>query len=580
MSLTTALYSSIAGLNITETQIGVVSSNVSNADKVGYSRKEYELSYQLTSGSSVPTGGEVVSANVNSFLYEAVIEDVTTAAGSIVTAEYLTYLSAQLGTTEGSTTLSSALDDLATAFDELAVTPEDDALKAQVVSAAESVASQLRNGSNNIQSLRTQADQSIATTIDKVNDLVGELDTLNEQIAQASIQNIGVADLVDERDTALQELAELVDVQYFVNSNSELQVYLDGYALLSSQANTVSYDSAGLLNADVEYPTELNGIMINGIDVTSAINGGELGALIELRDVTLVEEQDKLDEMASVLINQVNALANQGASIPAPSTITGEVEGLAVGDAFSGSGEVRIAVADASGEVTNFYDFDLSVYVNIGALMTDIGTQLGGDVTVSLNSDGALQITANNTSEGIMINELDSSVGTDSLGFSNFFGLNGVFAGEDASDITVSKHLQNNADLLSTGRLSSDAGLAIGDTGLFAGDSDLSKELNELFYTDVSYSSAGNFAAQTASILDYGAKIMSDLAGRASDATNISATDSLVLEQTLTSLQNLEGVNINEEMAILIDLESKYEAAATLISVIQELFDSLLAAVR
>lgn len=580
MSLTSALYNTISGLSITEAQIGVVSSNVSNADKAGYSRKDYELSYQLTSGTSVPVGGEIVSANVNSFLFEAVLEDITTAAGSAVTAEYLTYLSDQLGTTQDSTTLSSALDDLATAFDELAVTPEDDALKAQVVSAAEAVASQLRNGSNNIQSLRTQADQAIATTVDKVNDLVVELDKLNQQISQASIQGISVADLTDERDSALQELAGLVDIQYFTNSDNELQVYLDGYALLSSQANTLSYDSAGILNADVAYPAQLNGIMLNGVDITNAINGGELGALIELRDTILVQEQDKLDEMASVLISQVNELANQGASIPAPSTITGEVEGLTVADAFPGTGFARIAVTDAEGNVTNFHDFDLSVYVSVGALITDIGTQLGGDVTASLNADGALQITANNSGEGIMINELDSSVGADSLGFSNYFGLNGVFAGEDASDITVSTHLQNNADLLATGRLSSSATLAVGDTGLFAGDSDLAKELNELFYTDVSYNSAGNFAAQTASILDYGAKIMSDLAGRASDATNISATDALVLEQTLTSLQNLEGVNIDEEMAELIDLESKYEAAATLIGIIQEMFDSLLAAVR
>ncbi len=580
MSLTTALYNTFSGLNTAEVQISVVSANVTNADKAGYTRKQYELEYSTAGGTSVPISGTIVSANADPFLLEEVIEDITVARESQVKADYLGYLSDQLGTTEGSTTISSSVSDLAASFDQLSITPEDNALKSKVVSDTEAVASELRNASQNVQSLRTQADQAIDNTVDQINDLLIELDTLNEQIATAQVQGLTPANLEDERNAALQELAALADIQYFINSDNELQVYMQGYAILSSQPTLLSYEAAGSLTADTSYPAQLDGVMLNGTDITSSIKGGQLGALIELRDVTLVEEQAKLDEYAAVLIDQLNTLSNQGASNPPRAELVGDVQGVSGGDAFTGTGSVRIAVVDQNGLVTNYADLNIGAYATVDDAINDINAQLGPDVTASLNADGELQIVANNTGEGVSINELDSSVGPDNLGFSHYFGLNNIFDGEDASDIVVSQYLQDDFGALATTRLSDDAGLAVGDLGIPPGAGDLAKELNEQFFVNVAFAQAGNFPASTASLSEYGNKIMSDLAGRANDASQESSTHTLILEQTLTSLQNAGGVNIDEEMAHLVDLEAKYEAAATLLSVLQELYDTLIASVR
>ncbi|MGH1403434.1 MAG: flagellar hook-associated protein FlgK [Alphaproteobacteria bacterium] len=580
MSLTNALYNTFAGINTAEVQISVVSENVTNADKAGYTRKQYDLQYSTAGGTSVPISGTIVSANADPYLLEEVIEDITAAAESQVKADYLGFLSDQLGTTEGSTTISSSVSDFAASLDQLSVTPEDDALKSKVVSDAEAVASQLRNASQNVQSLRTQADQAIDSTVDRINDLVIELDTLNKQIATAQVQGLTPANLEDERNAALQELAALVDVQYFINSNNELQIYMQGYSLLSSQPNLLSYEAAGSLTGDVSYPAQLDGIMLNGTDITGSVKGGELGALVELRDVTLVEEQDKLDEYATVLMDQLNTLSNQGSSSPPQSQLTGDLDGLTGADAFSGTGSVRIAVLDQAGVVTNYADLNIAAYATVSDVINDINAQLGPDVTASLNADGELVIAANNAGEGVAINELDSDVGADNRGFSHYFGLNNIYDGEDASDIVVSQYLQDDFAALGITRLSDDAGLAVGDLGVAPGAGEVAKELNEQFFVNVSFAQAGNFPALTSSLSDYGNKIMSDVAGRASDALQESSTNSLILGQTLTSLQNAEGVNIDEEMAHLVDLEAKYEAAATLLSVLQEMYDTLISSVR
>ena len=50
--------------------------------------------------------------------------------------------------------------------------------------------------------------------------------------------------------------------------------------------------------------------------------------------------------------------------------------------------------------------------------------------------------------------------------------------------------------------------------------------------------------------------------------------------RTATALSNATGVNVDNEMALLLDLENAYEASARLISVIDEMLSTLLQATR
>jgi len=147
-------------------------------------------------------------------------------------------------------------------------------------------------------------------------------------------------------------------------------------------------------------------------------------------------------------------------------------------------------------------------------------------------------------------------------------------------DIQVSEYLRNNNDYLATSRLTDDAALVAGDPGIFIGDGSLSKEMNEAMTADTAFNAAGNFAAQTTSLDSYADSIVSNIANEASVAQDRADTATLIAEQTATDLRNLTGVNIDEEMTHIVDLEAKYEAAATLIATIQDLFQDLLNAVR
>jgi flagellar hook-associated protein 1 FlgK len=292
----------------------------------------------------------------------------------------------------------------------------------------------------------------------------------------------------------------------------------------------------------------------------------------------MVEEQSKLDEFANVLITQMNAIHNTGASIPGRPTMVGDVLGLTGTDVISASGTLRIALTDNNGIVQNNTDLNLTGVTTVNDLIAAINGAFP-QVNASLTPDGQLSIISVNPNLGIVLNQ-----GTTSLGggedFSTFFGLNNVFAGDGADNISVSEYLRNNGEYLSNARVSDAAAFFPGSVALNVGDSVLIQELHDVISNSYSFNAAGNFAAQTKSLDNYIDSIIADAAYRASNADQNATITKSLMDQTKTTLQNLSGVNIDEEMAHLIDLEAKYEASATMIKALQEMFDALLAAVR
>ncbi len=68
-------------------------------------------------------------------------------------------------------------------------------------------------------------------------------------------------------------------------------------------------------------------------------------------------------------------------------------------------------------------------------------------------------------------------------------------------------------------------------------------------------------------------------AGRQS-ASNAAETKNAVMMRTSTALSNMTGVNIDEEMTLLLELEHTYAASAKLLQTVNDMLASLIAAVR
>jgi flagellar hook-associated protein 1 len=587
MSLTPALNSALSSLLVIEKQMSVVSTNIANADVTGYTSKTVDIATQVTGGEGTGVSTTGISSTVDQNLTRDIVA-ASSAAGYAdtynsyyqVLAEYV----GELSSSSGSTNLSSMLSTLESDLSNLANTPSSATYQSQVVSDLDTLASTLRDTSSQVQQLRSQADSSIASTVQDINSNLSEIADLNAQIRAASTAGQSTADLEDQRTTALENLSSDINVSYFVDSTGSMQVYTGSGQILvdGTSAHTLSYTSAGAVSSGTTYSASgssgFDAIEVDGTDITTSVQSGKLKALIDLRDTALPDAQSELDSLASSLASTMNAIYNQGTSDPPPNSLTGSAT-VAASDAFSATGTVRVAVVDSSGDVSSYDDLDLSGYSTVSDVVSALNSISG--VSASIDSSGHLVIQATDSSEGIAINEMTSSVGSTGSGFSDYFGLNDLLTGgSSAATIAVRSDILSSSSLLATSTLDASSTLTTGTTVVSSGSSTIATDLYDALSAQTSFSAAGSLGATTASFADYAGDIISSISTASSNASTAATNKDTALSTLQTSYSNETGVNTDTETAKLTTLQSQYAAAAKVISTLQTMFQDLLDAVK
>lgn len=589
MSLEIAQSIAFSGLAATQVRLSVASSNISNADTTGYTEKTATQQASVTGG--VGTGVTVtgISSAVDKLLLKSLI-GATSDLGSADTANsYLTQLQKLYGSTtsstsSGGTTLADAIATLETALTSLAATPSSTSLQSNVVSALDNIATQLRDTSGSIQKLRGNADKDIASQVGSVNTDLRQIADLNAAIKQQAASGQSTADLEDQRNTALQDIASKMNINYYTASNGDLQVYTTSGQVLvdGNNAHKISYAAAANVTAATTYSagsssSGFSAITVNGVDVTGQITSGSIGALITLRDTTLPAAQTQLDQLATQLEAAVNAVSNQGTSVPPPTALTGTAS-VGSSAALSASGTVRIAVADQKGNLVSYQDLDLSGYATAGDLVTALNGISG--VSAAIDAAGHLSIKATASGTGISINQMSSAVGSGGEGFSDYFGLNDLLTGSGAGSLAVRSDILSGSASLPTAMLDASTSLTAGSQVLSAGSATLTNALHGALTGSTDFAAAGGLGATTGSFTDYASSIVANVATKASAASSAYDIKQTTQSTYANSLSSETGVNLDEESARLSALQNKYSAATQLITTINAMYQALLTAVQ
>ncbi|NJL07828.1 MAG: flagellar hook-associated protein FlgK [Methylacidiphilales bacterium] len=559
-------------LTATQVQVSVTSSNIANADVEGYTRKLAAQISTVTGG--VGTGTEITSitSKIDTYLVKALVDSISTLGAAKATSTFANRLQDLFGQTiggdnsENGTSLGNSIALLETALANLAATPESESLQAAVVDAFNYVTVQLNETASGIQALRGEADARIAESIDVVNAALAEIDTLNGAILAAQARGDSSADLEDKRYTALQTVAAKMNVNYFINSRGEMNVYAAaGQPLVNSRAHVlVKNDITGEITVD-------------GKTITTGITGGEIGALLIQRDDRLVAVQAEVDNLAIELRDAVNAVHNRGTSLPPPSTLTGTTT-VAAGDALAAAGDVRFAVVDQNGDLVSLTDINLAGFATVGALVAAIDGIVG--LSASIDASGHLVVSADVAGTGVAINEMTSDIG--GKGLSHYFGLNDLLIGTGSTDIAVRADLAATPGLISSSILS--GALAplpgVGDRVVTSGDQTIAQGLYDALVGPHTFAAAGRLGPSATSFAGYAADIVNELATSFQSAkTNYGSTEA-AQKSLADSLASQSGVNIDEETARLSELQDLYAVATQILATLNEMFDALLQAAR
>ncbi|OGN51678.1 MAG: flagellar hook-associated protein FlgK [Caulobacterales bacterium RIFOXYB1_FULL_67_16] len=562
MSLTGALANASAALTTSQYQVALSTTNVANADTDGYTTKTYSATSQ-TSVLALSTGE--LSRVTDAYLQKSLIVSSASAGYAETVDSYMSRYDTLLGDTSSDGDIASLTSALVTDITSLASgTGDTDA--AAVVSAASELADGLRALSSGIQDLRTDADAAIATTVDEINTLLQEIDSLNDQIVAGQGD---VTSLQDARDTALQSLSGLISVTSYTDSSGRLNLYTGGQMLVGTTVSTLSFTASGTVSADSTYPDSLSGISINGRDVTSSLTGGELGALIALRDEILPAEQDALDSLATTLISALNTAASTGAA-STPGSLT-STTAVTASTPLSLTGTLDVVQTTTAGVATAIDEIDLSSITTVGELVDALNGVSG--ITASI-TDGKLTISS--SSGGVV---LDSSAALTDTGesLSDWMGFNDIFSGDSAANIRVTAALAADPSLLATSSL--DTSAAVGQTAVASGGVGGATALLDALNEDRDFGASGNLSARNRSLADYATDILSSAATTISTASSTATSATALRDGYANSLSNATGVNLDEQTALVSLYQQQYEISAQLMSAIQDMYDALISMV-
>lgn len=565
-----------SSLMATQAQMQVTSSNIANADVTGYTKKTATQVATVTGTAVSGTSVTAVTSDVDKYLLRDLVAAASTLGAATVTdakADALQNLfGSTTGTDSGGTSLASAIDSLDSALTSLSGTIESSTLKSLAIDSLDALASQLRETSSSVQGLRADSDGEIADAVASANEAIGTIDTLNEQIVTAKAKGESTADLEDKRNTALQTLSTLMNVSYLVKANGEMRVSTgSGTVLVDGSAHTLSYSPAAAVTAD----TVFDAITVDGKAVTDEITSGTIGALLEQRDVALPATMETLDTLASTLASTLNAAYNAGSSLPPPTTLTG-ITAASASTALEASGTLRVALTSSDGSLSSHADLDLSSYATVGDLVTALN---GIDGITASVATGTLVISSSDTTLGVAVADTGGSVGSSGQGFSDFFGLNDLMTGVGAADIGVRADLLSGATGLATATLSTDAGVAAGDT-VISSSSAFVATLQAALENDISFDASGDVAAMTTTLAGYAASVVSAVATNATQATTSLDTTQTIYDSYSDAMTSATGVNVDEETARMSELEQQYSTAAQLLAVLSAMYDALLAAAK
>jgi flagellar hook-associated protein 1 FlgK len=618
MSLSQALSISLSGLRATQSGLSLVAGNVANAQTPGYVRKS--LSQETTFAGGI--GGGVRVAAVNRVLDEFVQRQlrVETSGGSYAMTRAGLYQRLQqiYGQPGTDSSFETIFNNFTTAAQQLGTSPESTAARSILLSSGQVLAQYFNGMTTDIQALRGDAEKGLADAVANANAAMQKIATINGQLAHAPPGDVATAVLKDQRDVYVDQLSQLMDIKVVVGDLGEYNVFTNsGVQLVGTQAAKLAFNAQGtvtpstLWNAD---PTKsalgtLTLTAANGSEVDLLANGsirsGQIAAYVEMRDHILVEAQNQLDAMASAMAQALSSETSDGdpTSIGLQSGYVIDTADLLAGNTINLSytdnqtGQQRrvtiVRVDDPSalplsGAATTDPN-DMVIGVDFSAGMASVISQLndrfGG--VVQFDSPGGTELrvlddgpTDRSDVTGLTMTRTVTGLAEGGNALPFFTDANSPYSGYHTSTGTQTQGF--------AGRIAVNAGL-IGDPSKLvkltanteSGDPQRPNFIYQQLTGTAFTSSAGTGLGTrtepfSGDIPTYLRQVLSMQGESAGNAESLSKGQEVVVNALKQRVADSSGVNVDQEMAYLISLQTAYGANARVMSVVRDMIDTLL----
>mgnify|MGYP005991283941 FL=1 len=438
MSIASIMNTANSGLTAAQTQLRVVSDNVSNVNTPGYVRKIAEQQTLISQG--IGSGVEVTRIRLatDRFLQAASFNSGAEAARQSVRYELYDRLQGLFGDPGGDGGFFAQVDQAFSVFAAAAEDPASSPRRQEALFRAQALFDEGNRIAGQIQAVREDSDGRIQSAVEQANSLLEQIEALNVEIARSSAVGSDGSGAETAQAALIGQLSELLDVRVSARSVGGVSIRTGAGVLLAGEGHaTLAYNRAGTVNSETSFNeiwvTEPRG---EKRPLLESITSGELKGLVEMRDVEGPQAAERLAELLTRVADELNRAHNANSSVPAPTTLTGRNMGQSLEAAVAGfSGNTTIAVTNVAGQVQARADIAFSggtITVNGTAttpagFLATLNAELGGAATASF-VDGVLSLSATATNGVVVSDDPANPSRKIGRGFSHFFGLNDLIS--------------------------------------------------------------------------------------------------------------------------------------------------------
>jgi flagellar hook-associated protein 1 FlgK len=550
------LNTALSALQTYRRGLELAAQNVANTSTDGYSRQRLDLESVGAPANAafwsryVGEGGGVRVADVTRYRdqfmeIQAALEH--GALEKLQVDETVMQRIEQLFQEPGDSGLAHQLSEFWAGFDDVANHPEELASRTQLLERAKTLAGSFNAISAALSQHRVNTLTETSATVTRANTLADQIAELNDQIKTGVIVGQSVNELMDKRDLLAIQLAELTGATIRPAEYGQVNVLLSGMQLVhEGRAEHLELDTSA---SPVVVRWEATSSVIG---LTSGKIGGQLSAV----NTTIPAYVTRLDDVATTLRDDVNRLHG---------SITGSIDVADQDQSAAGNLQFELALDGGAYATVTVPGADWSGAGGAAALQAALQAAVDGAIgagnataTVTGGAGSALAVTvAPTATHTLAVRAVTANAGMATLLGTTAVGLDGVggrqfFAGTTAETLTLSADVEGEPNAVAAGIAS-------------RGPLDVTRALE---LADLATAGDGADAVYRQMIVQVGvdtqvAKSRADIQSKATESLD-------------SARSQYSGVSNDEELMHMVEFQHAYEAAARLMSAIDEMLDTLI----
>ncbi|MDO6464530.1 flagellar hook-associated protein FlgK [Pseudoalteromonas carrageenovora] len=248
---------------------------------------------------------------------------------------------------EESNNLSTGINSLFNNVQEALNQPSSSVARSLVMTDAQSLVDQMDRLSGIVLEQQSIVNEQLEIFSDEANSLIQNINTLNQEIAVVNGTNNAsdASSIYNQRDLAIRELSELVDIETLDGPNGEKLVFMGtGESLVMENGTFNLFSLSGDPDPNFkELTLDVNGGKAVPLEIDSSKLKGKIGGLLAFRDDILVPAQNQIGQMGLAIADAFNEQNKLGM----------DANGELGGDIFNIPTVGAYAYKDNSGGVTN-----------------------------------------------------------------------------------------------------------------------------------------------------------------------------------------------------------------------------------